>query len=161
MKSAKSITTYKRLKKTMNKKIIHGLHNMFYFERKKHSFSIFTVLVCGNLSTSIFFFFLSCFFSKGVSYCHKMLRLSCRGPKSCPVWTSMNCMGKKTYSSAWQNTTTGNCEFNVWLIYLNFKIRYQSIKTWSIGEALYELNTKYWLDYHHQRLSFKCCSYQF
>ena len=111
-------------------------------------------------SFSFFADFLAVFFER-VSYCHKMLRLSCRGPKSCSVWTSMNCKGKKAYSSAWQKVTTSNCEFNVWLIYLNFKIRYQSTKTWSIGEALYELNTKYWLDYHHQRLSFKCCSYQF
>ena len=33
---------------------MHGLHNIFYFERKKVSCSIFTVFVCGYLSAAMF-----------------------------------------------------------------------------------------------------------
>ena len=33
---------------------MHSLHNMFYSERKKVSWSIFTVFVCGYLSAAMF-----------------------------------------------------------------------------------------------------------
>ena len=93
------------------KKIMHGLHYMFYFEKKeKHSSSIFTVFICGNLSTTMFFFFLSRFLNrffffffcvKGVSYCHKMYRLRCcKDPKPSSIYTNMNCMCKQSCSSA-------------------------------------------------------------
>ena len=42
----------------MNKKVMYGLHNMFYFERIKNSYSIFTIFGCGYLSTAIFIFFI-------------------------------------------------------------------------------------------------------
>ena len=40
---------------------MHGLRNMFYFERRKHSFTIFPVFVCGNLSTQCSFSFVADF----------------------------------------------------------------------------------------------------
>ena len=50
----------KTFEKTMtNKKVVHGLHKMFYFEREKHSCSIFTEFFCGNLSSAMFFFVLN------------------------------------------------------------------------------------------------------
>ena len=53
VKSTKSKTVYKRLKKTTaNKKLLHDLHNMFYFGRKK-TWSIFTEFLCGFSSTAI------------------------------------------------------------------------------------------------------------
>ena len=37
---------------------MHGLDNMFYFERKKkHSLSIFNAFLCGYLSAAMFVFF--------------------------------------------------------------------------------------------------------
>ena len=48
---------------------MHGLHNIFYFERKKHSCSIFTVFVGRHLSIlQCSLFFLSHFFWK--TYCN-------------------------------------------------------------------------------------------
>ena len=59
---------------TLKEKNIHAVFLLYLF-----------VGIC-LLQYSISFFadFLAVF-SKGVSYCHKMLRLSCRGPKSCSV----------------------------------------------------------------------------
>ena len=52
----------KRLKKNYYEwKITHGLHNMFYFERKKISCSIVTVFVHGYCLPQCSFFFLSIF----------------------------------------------------------------------------------------------------
>ena len=52
------MTVYKRLEKTStNKKIMHGLHNMLYFERKMHLGSIFTVFARGYLSSAMFIFY--------------------------------------------------------------------------------------------------------
>ena len=52
------MTVYKRLEKTStNKKIMHGLHNMLYSERKMHLGSIFTVFARGYLSSAIFIFY--------------------------------------------------------------------------------------------------------
>ena len=45
-------------KTTKNKKM-HVLHNVFYFERAKHSCSISTVFVRGNLFTQCSFYFLA------------------------------------------------------------------------------------------------------
>ena len=49
---------------------MHGLHNMFYFERKKYSYSIFTVFLRGYLFAAMFIFFfadfLNCFFEKAL-----------------------------------------------------------------------------------------------
>ena len=43
-------------KTTTNKKIIHGLHDMLYFEgKKKHSCNIINVFALGYLSTAILF----------------------------------------------------------------------------------------------------------
>ena len=39
------------------KKIMHGLHNKSYSERKKHA--VFLLMVCGNLSTAMIFSFLA------------------------------------------------------------------------------------------------------
>ena len=110
---------------------MHSLHNMFYFERKKHWYSIFTVFVHGNSSTAMLFFFISrfnFFFVRRVCYCHKMLRLRfCRGPKSSSVDTNLNFTCKQSYSGAWRKITTGYCELNLWpLNFKNFKIQYQS-----------------------------------
>ena len=40
---------------------MHGLRNMFYFERKKETCGIFTVFVCGYLSAAMFIFFFADF----------------------------------------------------------------------------------------------------
>ena len=99
----------------------------------------------------------SFFFHGRFSYCHKILRRRCcRGPKSFSVCTNTGCMCKQSYSSACRKIITGHCEFNLWSLYLTFKIQYQthqkwtstikdghqSAKTQSIGEVVYELNTK-------------------
>ena len=105
---------------------MHGLQNMFYFERGKHSCRIFTQF--------------------SVTYCHKVLRLRCcRGHKTSWPCANMNCMCRKSYSSAWPKITTGHCEFNAWLLYLFFKFWYQATKTQSIGDVVHELTTKEWL----------------
>ena len=92
------------------------------------------------------------FLANVFNYCHKMLfffsffffkkRRFCRNPKSFSVSSKIKCMCKQSYSSAWQKITTGHCEFNVWPLYLIFKIWCQSTETQSIGEFKYELNTK-------------------
>ena len=40
---------------------MHGLHDMFYFERKKTFMHILTVFVCGYLPAAMFIFFLAYF----------------------------------------------------------------------------------------------------
>ena len=131
MTSAKSVTVYKRLKKLLQiKKIMHGLHNMFYFERKKHAvFLLFLFVGICLLQCSFSFladfltvFFLF-FFLKGIKNCHKMLCLRCyRDPKSSSVCTKRKYIGKQSYSSVWQKITIVLCEFNVQPLYLIFKI---------------------------------------
>ena len=81
-------------------------------------------------------------FWKGISYCHKMPRLTCcRDPKSSLICTNINFMRKQSCSSAWRKITTIHCEFNIWLLYLIFKSQCQTTKTRLIGEVVYELNT--------------------
>ena len=74
--------------------------------------------------------------------------------KHVPTWTAcaenlicahMNCVCRKSYSSAWPKITAGHCEFNTWLLYLFFKFWYQATKTQSIGDVVHELTTKEWL----------------
>ena len=74
--------------------------------------------------------------------------------KHVPTWTAyaenlicanMNCMCRKSYSSAWPKITTGHCEFNAWLLYLFFKFWYQATKMQSISDVVQELTTKEWL----------------
>ena len=79
------------------------------------------------------------FFLKGISYHHKMLCLRrCRVPTSFPLSTNMSCMCKQSHSSSWWKITTGHCNFNVWPLYLIFKIGYHSTKTQTISEVAYE-----------------------
>ena len=114
VKSTKSITVYKHLKKLLqNKKKMHHLQSMFYFARWRYS--------CG-----LFFLF---FFEKMLAIVRKCFVLYCWCLKSSLLCTNMNCMCKKSYSGAWQKVTTDHCEFNVWPLYLIFKIWYQSSKT--------------------------------
>ena len=46
---------------------MHGLHNMFYFERKKLTCSIFTIFVHECMSVAMFIFLLSIFFGKALA----------------------------------------------------------------------------------------------
>ena len=64
---------------------MHGLHDMFYFERKKHSCSIFTIFFHGYLSTAMFILFLSRFVAKCV-----ILDVAgvIKSPPYTPTWTA-------------------------------------------------------------------------
>ena len=124
---------------------MHGLQNMFYFERGKHSRSIYT-----QSSVSIF--------GKPLPIVTKCSILDVAGVikplKHVPTWTAcaenlicanMNCMCRKSYSSAWPKITTGHCEFNAWLLYLLSRFWYQATKTQSISDVVHELTIKKWL----------------
>ena len=124
---------------------MHSLQNIFYFERGKHSCRIFT-----QCSVSIF--------GKVVHIVTKSSVLDVAGVikplKHAPKWNAraenlicanMNCMCRKSYSSAWPKISTGHCEFNTWLLYLFFKFWYQARKTQSIDDVVHELTTKEWL----------------
>ena len=75
---------------------MHGLHNMFYFGRKKQSHSVFTVFLCGYLSAATFIFFLcrflNCFFYKTLAnfFVTKCSILDVTGildpPQYAPTW---------------------------------------------------------------------------
>ena len=102
---------------------------------KKTSMQYFYWCARGILSTQCSFSFLAdswavSLFWKGVSYCHKVLPLRCyKGPKTCQVCDNVNCICRQSYSSVWQKITTGHYEFNVWQLYLFFKIWYQATET--------------------------------
>ena len=124
---------------------MHGLQNMFYFEIGKHSCRIFMQCSVSN-------------FGKVLSIVTKCSVLDVavviKPLKHVPTWTicaenlicaNMNCMCRKSYSSAWPQITTGHCEFNAWLLYLLFRFWYQATKTQSIGDVVCELTIKKWL----------------
>ena len=142
VKSANSITVSKHLKKLLQIKKMHGLHNMFYFGRWKYSCSVFTVFIFGNLSTQCSFSFLadflsiSCFLEKALAIVTKCSALDVAGVLNplqyVPTWTAcannlIKCLAKGSNWSFWVQCMT---------------IIYQSAKTWSIGEVVYELTTK-------------------
>ena len=124
---------------------MHGLQNMFYFERGKHSCKTFM-----QCSVSVL--------RKALPIVTKCSILDVAGVikslKHVPTWTAcaenlicvnMNCMFRKSYSSAWLKITTCYCEFSAWLLYLLFKFWYQATKMQSIGDVVHELTTKEWL----------------
>ena len=114
LKSTKSMTIHKHLKKLLQIKIMHALHVL---QQKSQIFTVFIVFVFWNLSINVLFFlpmFLFLFVLKGVSYCHKVFCLRCcKSLIPSSVCTNMNCMSKQSYSITWQKIKTGHCEFNI------------------------------------------------
>ena len=121
---------------------MHGLQNMFYFEREKHSCRTFT-----QCSVSIFGNALPIVTKCSALDAAEVIKPLKHVPTSYAyaenlICANMNCMCRKSYSSARPNITTGHCEFNAWLLYLFFKFWYQATKTQSIGDVAHELITK-------------------
>ena len=52
---------------------MHGLHNMFYFERKKNIHAVFLLYLFVGIFTTMFFFFLSKFFNVFFFCCWKVV----------------------------------------------------------------------------------------
>ena len=122
-------------KTTKNKKM-HVLHNVFYFERAKHSCSIFTVFVRGNLFTQCSFYFLAefltvSFFGTALGIVTKYSILDVSGvlsPLELHVQTILfKCLTKDNNWSLWVQC------ISIW---------YESTRTRSICEVMYELTTK-------------------
>ena len=103
VKSTKSITIYKRLKKLLWIKINawftwHERKKNLFWKKKNFHAVFLRYLFVGICLPQCSFFFLAYFSTvlwKGVSYffCHEMLHLRyCKGLKSSPVCTNMDCI---------------------------------------------------------------------
>ena len=103
--------------------------------KEKNIHAVFLWYLCVAIFLpQCYFSFLADFltvFWKGISYCHKMPRLTCcRDPKPSLICTNINFMRKQSCSSACRKIIT-----------LIFKSQCKTTKTRSIGEVVYELNT--------------------